>query len=80
MAGVLDIERDHGELIAASVRVLTSSGLVVFSTNAQRFHLDATLAQRFAVRDISGATVPKDFERNPRIHRCYEVRALGEPP
>jgi 23S rRNA (guanine2445-N2)-methyltransferase / 23S rRNA (guanine2069-N7)-methyltransferase len=80
MAGVLDIERDHGELIAASARLLTSTGLVVFSTNAQRFHLDATLAQRFAVRDISGATLPKDFERNPRIHRCYEVRALGESP
>jgi 23S rRNA (guanine2445-N2)-methyltransferase / 23S rRNA (guanine2069-N7)-methyltransferase len=76
MAGVLDIERDHGELIAASARLLTSTGLVVFSTNAQRFHLDATLAQRFAVRDISAATLPKDFERNPRIHRCYEVRAL----
>jgi 23S rRNA (guanine2445-N2)-methyltransferase / 23S rRNA (guanine2069-N7)-methyltransferase len=80
MAGVLDIERDHGELIAASARLLTSAGLVVFSTNAQRFHLDATLAQRFAVTDISGATLPKDFERNPRIHRCYEVRALGESP
>ncbi|MGB9332461.1 MAG: bifunctional 23S rRNA (guanine(2069)-N(7))-methyltransferase RlmK/23S rRNA (guanine(2445)-N(2))-methyltransferase RlmL [Steroidobacteraceae bacterium] len=76
MAGVLDIERDHSELIAASARLLTSTGLVVFSTNAQRFHLDATLAQRFAVRDISGTTLPKDFERNPRIHRCYEVRAL----
>jgi 23S rRNA (guanine2445-N2)-methyltransferase / 23S rRNA (guanine2069-N7)-methyltransferase len=80
MAGVLDIERDHGELIAASARLLTSTGLVVFSTNAQRFHLEATLAQRFAVRDISGATLPKDFERNPRIHRCYEVRALGRSP
>jgi 23S rRNA (guanine2445-N2)-methyltransferase / 23S rRNA (guanine2069-N7)-methyltransferase len=80
MAGVLDIERDHGELIAASARLLTSAGLVVFSTNAQRFHLDATLAQRFAVTDISGATLPKDFERNPRIHRCYEVRALGKSP
>jgi 23S rRNA (guanine2445-N2)-methyltransferase / 23S rRNA (guanine2069-N7)-methyltransferase len=75
MAGVLDIERDHVELIAASARLLTSTGLVVFSTNAQRFRLDATLAERFAVRDVSGATLPKDFERNPRIHRCYEVRA-----
>jgi 23S rRNA (guanine2445-N2)-methyltransferase / 23S rRNA (guanine2069-N7)-methyltransferase len=75
MDGVLDIERDHAQLIAASARLLTSSGLVMFSTNAQRFHLDATLAQQFAVRDVSRATLPKDFERNPRIHRCYEVRA-----
>ncbi len=74
MEGVLDIERDHAELIAASAGLLASSGLLVFSTNAQRFRLDATLERRFAVRDVSAATVPQDFERNPRIHRCFEVR------
>jgi 23S rRNA (guanine2445-N2)-methyltransferase / 23S rRNA (guanine2069-N7)-methyltransferase len=75
MEGVLDIERDHAELIAASAALLTSSGLLVFSTNAQRFRLDTTLEQRFDVRDVSAATLPQDFERNPRIHRCFEVRA-----
>ena len=24
-------------------------------------------------------TLPPDFERNPRIHRCYEVRARHSP-
>jgi 23S rRNA (guanine2445-N2)-methyltransferase / 23S rRNA (guanine2069-N7)-methyltransferase len=76
MAGVLDIERDHAQLIGASARLLADSGLLVFSTNAQRFRLDPTLEERFAVRDVSAATLPKDFERNPRIHRCYEVRTL----
>jgi hypothetical protein len=28
------------------------------------------------VQDVSAATIPKDFERNPRIHRCFEIRAL----
>jgi 23S rRNA (guanine2445-N2)-methyltransferase / 23S rRNA (guanine2069-N7)-methyltransferase len=46
----------------------------VFSTNAQRFRLDESLRERYAVRDLSAATLPRDFERNPRIHRCYEVR------
>jgi hypothetical protein len=23
------------------------------------------------------ATLPKDFERNPRIHRCYEIQLRG---
>ena len=32
------------------------------------------LSERHAIRDVSAATLPKDFERNPRIHRCFEVR------
>ncbi len=37
MQGVLDIERDHAALIDACVRILAPDGLLVFSTNAQRF-------------------------------------------
>ena len=33
------------------------------------------LLARYNVRDISGPTLPRDFERNPRIHRCFEIRA-----
>ena len=75
MEGVLDLERDHAELISASMLLLAPDGLLVFSTNAQRFHFDDSVKERFAVRDVSVATLPKDFERNPRIHRCYEIRA-----
>jgi 23S rRNA (guanine2445-N2)-methyltransferase / 23S rRNA (guanine2069-N7)-methyltransferase len=74
MEGVLDIERDHPELIDACARLLAPGGLIVFSTNAQRFRLQETLRERYAIRDVSAATLPKDFERNPRIHRCYEVQ------
>jgi 23S rRNA (guanine2445-N2)-methyltransferase / 23S rRNA (guanine2069-N7)-methyltransferase len=78
MEGVLDIERDHGELIVASMQLLAPAGLLVFSTNAQRFHFDEGLKERFAVQDVSAATLPKDFERNPRIHRCYEIRSADQ--
>jgi 23S rRNA (guanine2445-N2)-methyltransferase / 23S rRNA (guanine2069-N7)-methyltransferase len=74
MEGVLDVERDHGSLIDGCVRLLAPGGLLVFSTNAQRFKLDEGLATRYDIRDISAATLPRDFERNPRIHRCFEVR------
>jgi 23S rRNA (guanine2445-N2)-methyltransferase / 23S rRNA (guanine2069-N7)-methyltransferase len=77
MEGVLDVERDHPQLIDASARLLAPGGLLVFSTNAQRFRLDAALSSRYQVRDISVATLPKDFERNPRIHRCYEIQLPG---
>jgi 23S rRNA (guanine2445-N2)-methyltransferase / 23S rRNA (guanine2069-N7)-methyltransferase len=74
MEGVLDVERDHGSLIDACAKLLAPDGLLVFSTNAQRFKLDEALATRYDIRDISAATLPRDFERNPRIHRCFEIR------
>jgi 23S rRNA (guanine2445-N2)-methyltransferase / 23S rRNA (guanine2069-N7)-methyltransferase len=74
MQGVLDVQRDHAQLIGQCMALLAADGLLVFSTNAQRFRLDAELAQRWQVRDVSTATLPFDFERNARIHRCYELR------
>ena len=74
MQGVLDIARDHPVLIAACARLLAPGGLMIFSTNAQRFRLETSLAERFEVRDISAATVPLDFARHAKVHRCYEVR------
>ena len=74
MEGVLDVDRDHPALIDGCARLLAPGGLIVFSTNSQRFRLDETLPERYDVRDISRQTLPKDFERNLRIHRCFEVR------
>ena len=74
MEGVFDVERDHPEFIEGCVRLLAPGGLIVFSTNSQRFRLDESLTQRYDVRDISAKTLPRDFERNPRIHKCFEVR------
>jgi 23S rRNA (guanine2445-N2)-methyltransferase / 23S rRNA (guanine2069-N7)-methyltransferase len=75
MQGVLDVARDHAALIDLGMRLLTPGGLLLFSTNAQRFRLDETLRARYAVRDISADTLPPDFERNGRIHQCFEIRA-----
>jgi 23S rRNA (guanine2445-N2)-methyltransferase / 23S rRNA (guanine2069-N7)-methyltransferase len=74
MQGVLDTQRDHAVLIDACMVLLPPTGLLVFSTNAQRFRLDQELASRSEVVDISRATLPPDFERNLRIHRCFEFR------
>ena len=77
MEGVLDVARDHAELIDACARLLAAGGLLVFSTNAQRFRLEPGLSERYDIRDVSAATLPQDFERNPKIHRCYEVGPRG---
>ena len=67
-------------LIDRCMELLAPGGLLVFSTNAQRFRLDDAVAQRWRVRDISAATLPFDFERNARIHRCYEITRAGAAP
>ena len=77
MQGVLDLNRDHGALIELCTRLLSPGGLLVFSTNAQRFKLDESISIRHEVTDISRATIALDFERNPRIHRCFEIRPRG---
>jgi 23S rRNA (guanine2069-N7)-methyltransferase / 23S rRNA (guanine2445-N2)-methyltransferase len=74
MQNTLDIRRDHADLAGACALLMAPGGLLVFSTNAQRFKLDEALRERFAVDDVSAQTLPFDFERNPKIHRCFELR------
>lgn len=69
-----DVQRNHVELIRLAARLLTDDGLLIFSNNFRRFKLDDKLLQQFHVRDISAATIPEDFKRNPRIHQCWEIR------
>jgi 23S rRNA (guanine2445-N2)-methyltransferase / 23S rRNA (guanine2069-N7)-methyltransferase len=80
MEGVLDVARDHAALIDDCMRLLAPGGLLVFSTNAQRFRLDAALSERYVLHDVSAATLPPDFARNPRIHRCYEITVPRASP
>lgn len=74
MAGSLDIQRDHAELIRAAAARLTSVGLLVFSTNLRRFRLDAALHEELRIEDRSAWSIPKDFRRNPRIHQCWFIQ------
>ncbi len=75
MQGVLDTQRDHMILLEQCMRLLAPGGLLLFSTNAQRFKLDDAARERWNLKDISEATIPFDFKRNARIHRAYELRA-----
>ncbi|HEX4024848.1 MAG TPA: bifunctional 23S rRNA (guanine(2069)-N(7))-methyltransferase RlmK/23S rRNA (guanine(2445)-N(2))-methyltransferase RlmL [Steroidobacteraceae bacterium] len=73
MQGVLDVQRDHLQLVESCMQWLAPGGLLLFSTNAQHFRLEPQVAERWRVTDVSRATLPFDFERNPRIHRCFEI-------
>jgi 23S rRNA (guanine2445-N2)-methyltransferase / 23S rRNA (guanine2069-N7)-methyltransferase len=74
MEGVLDVQRDHVGMIRRSLKLLRPNGRLVFSTNYTRFKLDAHALADLQVDDISAQTIPKDFERNTRIHRCFVIR------
>ena len=74
MAGVLDVQRDHVGMIRRSLKLLRPAGRLLFSTNYTRFKLDSQSLEDLNVEDLSAATIPKDFERHARIHRCFMVR------
>ena len=69
-----DVQRDHVDLIRATLRRLAPGGLLLFSTNFRKFRLDAEALADLEVRDVSRSTIPKDFERDAKAHRCYEIR------
>ncbi|MFW6342227.1 MAG: bifunctional 23S rRNA (guanine(2069)-N(7))-methyltransferase RlmK/23S rRNA (guanine(2445)-N(2))-methyltransferase RlmL, partial [Halothiobacillaceae bacterium] len=74
MAGVLDIQRDHVELIEAAMALLAPGGVLLFSTNLRRFRLSESLTLRYHCVDISLSTLPEDFSRNQRIRQAFEFR------
>lgn len=71
---VFDIQRDHGRLIRSAMTCLESKGLLIFSTNFRKFNLDDELQKSFDILEISDQTIPFDFERNKKVHRCWEIR------
>jgi 23S rRNA (guanine2445-N2)-methyltransferase / 23S rRNA (guanine2069-N7)-methyltransferase len=73
MSDSLDIQDDHPTLIRPAVSLLSPGGVLLFSTNSRRFKLNPELSEEFAVTDISAQTIPPDFARNPRIHKCYVI-------
>jgi 23S rRNA (guanine2445-N2)-methyltransferase / 23S rRNA (guanine2069-N7)-methyltransferase len=77
LGGTLDIQRDHVRLLRLAARRLAPGGLLYFSTNFRRFRLDEAALPELECREITRATIDKDFQGNPRIHRCWEVRLRG---
>ena len=72
-----DVQRDHAELLIGVSRLLTREGTCVFSCNLRTFKLDEQALAKAGVeaQDITAETIPEDFSRNQRIHKCYLVRA-----
>jgi 23S rRNA (guanine2445-N2)-methyltransferase / 23S rRNA (guanine2069-N7)-methyltransferase len=73
MEGVLDIQRDHADLIRMAMDRLAPGGTLIFSNNLRKFRLDREALAEFVVRDVTGKSIPKDFERRQNIHVAFEI-------
>ena len=68
-----DIQRQHVELLNATLAAIKPDGMIYFSTNFRRFKLDEESIHSNSIVEISKQTVPEDY-RNRRIHRCWKIR------
>ncbi len=73
MTGVLDVQRDHAQLIDRAMALLAPGGQLIFSTNFHRFKLATGVAEAYALEAFSAASLDPDFARHPRIHQCWFI-------
>lgn len=71
---VFDIQEDHEHLLQLAMSCLDINGLLIFSTNFRRFSLAENLFEKYSVTDISRQSLPLDFSRDKKIHKCWELR------
>lgn len=62
MDDILDIQRDHIELINDCLMGLKKGGVLYFSTNSRKFILEEGRIKASVIKDITKTTTPFDFE------------------
>ncbi len=67
------LQKDHSELIRQASELLTPEGIVLFSNNYRKFRLDESLCEDFYTENITGSTIPKDFERKKNVHNVWII-------
>lgn len=73
MESTLDIQRDHVDLIELAMGRLAPGGDLVFSCNARKFALDASITRAYAVEDWTRSTASPDFLRRAKSHHCFRI-------
>ena len=71
---VFDVQVDHVKLLDLAMAHLENTGLLIFSTNFKKFRLEEELLEKYSVIDISRQSLPFDFSRDKKIHKCWEFR------
>jgi 23S rRNA (guanine2445-N2)-methyltransferase / 23S rRNA (guanine2069-N7)-methyltransferase len=73
MQGSFDIQRDHVELLQKTAALLEPEGILIFSNNFRQFKMDEKALTGLQLENITRQTIPRDFERNARIHQCWMI-------
>ncbi|MBA2746790.1 MAG: class I SAM-dependent methyltransferase [Flavisolibacter sp.] len=75
MEDILDIQRDHVELVNDCLELLHPGGVIYFSNNFTKFELHTSEIRSKEIKDITKATTPFDFEG--KLNRpCYKIRKM----
>jgi 23S rRNA (guanine2445-N2)-methyltransferase / 23S rRNA (guanine2069-N7)-methyltransferase len=75
MEGVLDIQRDHVDLIRMAMERLATGGTLIFSCNLRKFEMEYDALSDLDVKDVSAKSIPSDYARRPNIHVCFHIQA-----
>jgi 23S rRNA (guanine2445-N2)-methyltransferase / 23S rRNA (guanine2069-N7)-methyltransferase len=75
MEDTWDVQRDHVKLLTMISKLVAPNGKVIFSNNKRKFKIarEELEAAGWLIKDISAASLPEDFKRNPQIHVCFEL-------
>ena len=73
MDDVLDVQRDHVQLIELAMGLLRPGGTLIFSNNFRRFKMERDALKQFNIDDVTQESLPDDFKRNTKIHQCYKI-------
>lgn len=73
MEDSFDVQRDHVNLLASLVKLLSPTGELVFSNNKRKFKMDIETLTKMNIKvtNIDDITLPMDYKRNPHIHNTW---------
>ena len=70
----LSIQQDHEGMLLQIARILSPSGIIIFSTHYRKFKMNIqVLEEIFNLENITDQTIPFDFQRNRRIHQVWKL-------
>jgi 23S rRNA (guanine2445-N2)-methyltransferase / 23S rRNA (guanine2069-N7)-methyltransferase len=73
MQGSFQVQRDQARLLNATFQLLRPGGVLLFSNNFRQFKMEPGTLEGAGIEEISRRTIPLDFARNQRIHRCWKI-------
>lgn len=73
MEKMLDVQRDYIFLIHEALKLLSSNGVIYFSTNLRKFQFNEDSFSECMCENITEKTIPMDFH-DKKIHKCWKIK------